>query len=79
MIRSNRLPLSERMIYAIPLFGWMRKHLGYGDNDNIYWYIAAMVMLWILAIIAFGFPAVIIPALALVPTIFLALLLITRG
>lgn len=79
MIRKKRLPLAERMIYAIPLLGWMLKDVAYGDKDNIYWFIATMVMLWILAIMAFGYPAIILPALALVPTIFVALLLITRG
>lgn len=79
MIRNKRLPLGERMLYAIPIFGWMLKDVTYGAKDNIYWFIATMVMLWILAIIVFGYPAIIIPALALVPTIFVALLLITRG
>lgn len=79
MIRSQRLPLHERMIYAIPLIGWMLKDVVYGDSDNIYYFIASLVMGWILAIIAFGYPAVIIPALALVPTIFIALLIVSRG
>jgi hypothetical protein len=79
MNRSNRLPLSQRIVYAVPLFGWMLKDVVHGDADNIYWFIASMIMMWILAIIAFGYPAIIIPALALVPTIFLVLLVITRG
>jgi hypothetical protein len=35
-------------------------------------------MVWLLAILAFGYPAIIIPALAAVPTMFVVLLLITK-
>lgn len=79
MIRRQRLPFFERMIYAIPLIGWMLKDVAYGDSDNIYYFIASLVMGWVIAIIAFGYPAVIIPALVLVPTIFIVLLIVTRG
>ena len=37
------------------------------------------MLIWLLAIIAFGYPAIIIPALALVPTVFVLLILITTG
>ncbi|WP_424931449.1 hypothetical protein [Amaricoccus macauensis] len=79
MARPRRLPFYERAIYAIPVLGWMLKDVAYGDKDNIYYFIATLVMAWIIAIIAFGYPAIILPALALVPTIFIALLVITRG
>ena len=36
-------------------------------------------MLWILAILVFGYPAIIIPALIMVPTMFVVLLIITKG
>lgn len=75
----NQLPRYERMIYAIPVLGWMLKDVAYGDKDNIYYFIAALLMMWIIAIIAFGYPAIIIPALVAVPVIFLALVSITRG
>ena len=61
----NQWPRYERMVYAIPVLGWMLKDVAYGDKDNIYYFIAALVMMWIIAIIAFGYPAIIIPALGL--------------
>jgi hypothetical protein len=36
-------------------------------------------LLWLLAIVAFGYPAIIIPALTLVPVIFVLLIVITMG
>ncbi len=79
MARSPRLPRHERIIYAIPLIGWMLKDVVHGDTDNIYYFIATLVMLWVLAIVMFGYPAIIIPALALVPVIFAVLVIISRG
>ncbi|MEO1364931.1 MAG: hypothetical protein AAFU86_14290 [Pseudomonadota bacterium] len=41
--------------------------------------VLALLVLWGLAIFTFGYPALIVPALALVPTMFVVLMLITVG
>ena len=41
--------------------------------------VLALLVLWGFAIFTFGYPALIVPALALVPTIFVVLMLITVG
>ena len=41
--------------------------------------IAALVVLWGASIVMFGVPGLYIPAVALVPVIYLALILISRG
>ena len=38
-----------------------------------------MALLWLLAVLMFGYPAIIIPALVAVPTIFVLLIAITKG
>lgn len=76
---TERLPLWERMIYAIPLLGWMIKDVVHGEPDNIYHFLFAVVCLWIIAGLQFGAVGVVIPALVFVPVIMLTLVLLTRG
>lgn len=77
--RTNRLPLWERLIYAIPIFGWMLKDVVHGDPDNIYYFMATLVMMWILAGMIFGYPGIIIPAVIYAIVILALLVIITRG
>lgn len=79
MEHPPRLSRLERVLYAVPLIGWMLKDVVHGDPDNVYWFIFTLGALWIMAIMAFGYPAIILPALAAVPVAFLTLVLISRG
>ncbi|WP_250957839.1 hypothetical protein [Rhizobium sp. CG5] len=42
-------------------------------------FIINCLLLWILAILFFGYPAIILPALTAVPIMFVVLILITKG
>lgn len=75
----NRPPLAQRILFSIPILGWMLKDVMYGDSDNIYYFLLAIVSLWGIAILQFGLLGLMIPALALVPVVFLTLIVITRG
>ena len=75
----NRLPLSQRILFSIPILGWMLKDVMHGDSDNIYFFLLAIVSLWGIAILQFGLLGLMIPALVLVPVVFLTLIVITRG
>jgi hypothetical protein len=77
--KEGRLQLWERLIYAVPLIGWMIKDVVHGEPDNIYHFLFAAVCLWIIAGLQFGAVGVVIPALVFVPVIFLTLVLLTRG
>ena len=68
-----------QMIYRVPLFGWMLREAIYGPTTAKVLFVVNMLLLWLLAIVAFGYPAVILPALAAVPSMFVVLLLITKG
>ncbi|MGQ2969883.1 MAG: hypothetical protein ACT6RF_14150 [Allorhizobium sp.] len=67
------------LIYRVPLFGWMLKEAVQGPITAKVLFVANLLMVWLLAILAFGYPAIIIPALAAVPAMFVVLLLITKG
>lgn len=76
---DHHLPLAERLLYAIPLIGWMLKDVIHGDRDNVWYFLAAIGSLWIMAIMSFGIQALVVPVVALVPAVFALLLIITRG
>lgn len=67
------------MIYRVPLFGWMLREAIYGPTTAKVLFVVNLLLLWLLAIIVFGYPAIILPALAAVPVMFVVLLLITKG
>ncbi|UJW74955.1 hypothetical protein IM739_00035 [Rhizobium sp. SL42] len=67
------------VIYRIPVFGWMLKEAMQGATTAKVLFVINLLMIWLLAILAFGYPAIIIPALAAVPAMFVVLILITMG
>ncbi|PWE33661.1 hypothetical protein DDZ14_03045 [Maritimibacter sp. 55A14] len=72
-------PLWQRIVFRIPVLGWMLRDVMEGDEDNVFYAIGTLVALWTIAIMLWGYPALILPALALVPVCFLLILLITWG
>lgn len=67
------------MIYRVPLFGWMPKEAVQGQTTAKVLFVINLLLLWVLAIVTFGYPAIIIPALVAVPLMFVLLILITKG
>lgn len=77
--RAVSRPLALRLLYAFPVLGWMLKEAAEGPAVAKTLFIVNCVLAWILAIAFFGYPAIILPALAMVPVIFTVLILITKG
>ncbi len=75
----RRLPFWQRVFFRIPVIGWVARDLLFGDKDNVWYALGGFVCLWMSLVLIFGLPGLYLPALALVPVIFLTLLLITRG
>jgi hypothetical protein len=69
----------ERLIFNIPILGWLLKEAAHGPASVKTMFLINVKMLWLLAILIFGYPAIIIPALILVPTMFVVLFIITKG
>jgi len=67
------------MIYRVPLFGRMLKEAIHGPTTAKVLFVVNLLLLWLLAIVTFGYPAIIIPALIAVPIMFVLLILITKG
>ncbi|GIT85010.1 hypothetical protein [Roseobacter sp. OBYS 0001] len=73
----TRLPLWQRMFFALPIIGWIAKDLLFGHKNNVWFALIGFVSLWLSSALIFGLPGLYLPALALVPIIFVTLLFIT--
>lgn len=69
----------ERVMFRVPLLGRIWKEVSYGDEGNIYYAIGAFLSLWGCLIMLFGLPGLYLPALAMVPVMWVILILISRG
>lgn len=76
---AKPLPLWQRMLFAVPVFGRISKEVAYGEEENFVYALATFVCAWGCSILLFGVPGLYLPAVALVPVIFLLLILISRG
>lgn len=72
-------PVWLRLFLAIPVIGWVARDLLFGDKDNIYYALVAFVSAWMSAALVFGLPGLYLPALALVPVMFLLLVVYAWG
>lgn len=64
----------QAVIYNIPVFGWMLREAAQGTVTAKLLFVLNCVLIWVLAIAVFGFPAIIIPALAAVAAMFAVLI-----
>ncbi|SEO01793.1 hypothetical protein SAMN04490248_10149 [Salinihabitans flavidus] len=72
-------PLWQRILFMIPVVGWIARDLTYGSRDTVYYAIAAFVSLWGISALTFGIPGLYIPALIMVPLIWIVLIVIAAG
>ena len=73
-----RPPLALRLIYAVPVIGTIARDISKGV-DNVFYALLILVTLLVLAVNAWGVVALAMTALALVPVMFVVLILITQG
>lgn len=65
--------------FHVPVLGWIARDLAHGDEDTIWYALTILVTLLVLAVKSWGLVALAMTALAMVPVIFVALILITVG
>ena len=75
----RRLPIWQRLLFAIPLFGWMARDAANSQPEDLGYTAVAIVSMWGCSALLFGLPGLYLPALAMVPVMFLILILISRG
>ena len=67
-------PVFARLIYAVPVIGRMLREAVEGDGTTKAFFAANVLMMWALAVIFLGYPALIVMALALSALVFVALI-----
>lgn len=67
----------QNVIYNIPVFGWALKEAVHGPAATKTLFLINLMLIWLLAVLKFGYPAIILPALAFVPTMFAVLIALT--
>lgn len=77
--RRTHVETIVRYFYSIPLLGRLVQEAAHGPASTKVLFLINCVMVWLLAIFTFGYPAIIVPALCLVAIAFVLLILITRG
>ena len=77
--KAIAVAVTQKTIYNIPVIGWLLRDAVQGGPTALLWFIFNLVATWLVAIFYFGYPAIIIPALAAVPAMFVALITITMG
>jgi len=68
-----------KLLHAIPIIGWCLRDLQTGGASAFTYFLVNCGLLWIFSAVFFGYPGIIIPALSVVPVMFVLLLLLTRG
>ena len=71
--------LVRRGIYAVPVIGRIAREVIEGDADNKWYLAVALLSLWILAGMAWGLPALVVPFALAVPMCLVMLVALTRG
>lgn len=69
----------KKIVFAIPVFGWLLKSAYYGGGREKVMFVVNMALLWALAIWFFGYPAIIIPALVAAAAYLAVLVIFTSG
>lgn len=77
MIADARPSRAERAFYAVPILGWIARDISRGIENVFYALVIALTLL-VLAVMTWGIVALTMTALALVPVMFLWLIIISQ-
>ncbi len=72
-------PLFFRVLTKIPLIGWQLEGFCRKEMAGKYLALANVLMAWLLSILIFGYPAFILPVMAMVPVMAIFIIALTRG
>ncbi len=76
---TPKVSMLDRILHPIPCFGWMVRHDTEANATNAAWFVGAWVAFWGCCILLFGLPGLIFPALFMTFSMFVIMILISRG
>lgn len=72
-------PRFFRMLTKIPFIGWQLEGFCRKEMAGKYLALANVLMAWVLSIMFFGYPAFILPVMAMVPVMAIFIIALTRS
>lgn len=69
----------HRALYAVPMVGRIAREVREGDADNKWYLTVALLALWIMAVMTWGLPALVVPFALAAPMCLVMLVALTRG
>jgi hypothetical protein len=69
---------ADRRLHAVPVVGWIARDIAH-DPDSIWYALVILLTVLVLAVNTWGIMVLSLMALAMVPVMFVLLILITRG
>jgi hypothetical protein len=58
------MKIFRTVLFAVPVIGWLLRSAWHGDATEKAFFVVNLLMAWALAFLQFGYPALIVPALA---------------
>lgn len=74
-----RRPFLTRLLFAVPILGWMLRDVAEGDEHALGWFALTIVALLAIAALSFGLPGLVAGMLAAAVLTLGTILLITMG
>jgi len=74
-----RRPFLIRLLFAIPVLGWMLRDVAEGDDHALGWFALSLAALLAIAALSFGLPGLVVGMLAAAVLTLGTILLITMG
>lgn len=69
----------KKLLFAVPVFGWMLRSAWYGDMVEKLFFLANVLALWAIAIRFVGYGALIVPLLVVAAVYLATLVVLTAG
>lgn len=70
--------IADRRLHSVPVVGWIARDIAH-DPDSIWYALVILLTILVLAVKTWGIMVLALVALAMVPVVFVLLILITRG
>lgn len=76
---SLAAPEPDPLVYRFPLLGGIAREWAEGDPDFPFYLIVALLSAWACAVMIWGLPALVLPALVATPSMLVVIVLLSRG
>lgn len=76
---ARRRPLPLRLLFAVPVLGWMLRDMAEGDDQAILWFAVTVICALACVTLLFGLPGLVLGMIGMAFFTLTMVLLVTRG